>query len=41
MIDDPVGLAFLTSLEKKNNELLKQTGKDLDLLASVYGEGAI
>jgi UDP-glucose 6-dehydrogenase len=36
--DDEEGGAVLTSLEKKNIQLLTSTGKDLDLLRGVYGE---
>jgi UDPglucose 6-dehydrogenase len=35
--DDASGIAVLRSLEAKNNELLRASGKDLDLLAGVYG----
>lgn len=36
--NDPEGIALLEALEKKNNTLLKNSGKDLDLLKGVYGE---
>ncbi len=36
-IHDPNGLEVLESLEKKNNELLLNSKKDLDLLQGVYG----
>lgn len=36
--DDARALALLKAFEAKNNELLKSTGKDLDLLKGVYGE---
>jgi UDPglucose 6-dehydrogenase len=35
---DATGVALLKALEAKNNELLKASGKDLDLLAAVYGK---
>ncbi len=35
---DKKSLDVLTSLEEKNIELLKKTGKDLDLLKGVYGK---
>ena len=35
---DAEGLAVLQALEAKNNKLLKASGKDLDLLAGVYGD---
>ena len=35
---DKKGLRVLTALECKNNDLLTQSGKDLDLLKGVYGE---
>lgn len=37
VVGDEKGLAVLTSLEKKNVELLVDTGKDFDLLKGVYG----
>lgn len=36
-LEDASGLEVLKSMEKKNNELLRSTGKDLDLLEGVYG----
>jgi UDPglucose 6-dehydrogenase len=39
--DDEVGLAMLKAVEAKNNELLVSTGKDLDLLAGIYGEEVV
>jgi UDPglucose 6-dehydrogenase len=36
-IEDEKGRAVLDALMEKNNELLRSTGKDLDLLAGVYG----
>jgi nucleotide sugar dehydrogenase len=36
--DDPTGSALLKMMEKKNIELLRQSGKDLDLLSGVYGK---
>lgn len=35
---EPKTLAILKSLEEKNLDLLQSTGKDLDLLAEVYGD---
>ncbi len=35
--NDQKGLAMLQALEQKNIELLRQSGKDLDLLNGVYG----
>ena len=35
---DPEGLRVLEALEAKNNKLLKESGKDLDLLRGVYGD---
>lgn len=37
-VSDPDGVAIFSSLEKKNIALLKNSGKDLDLLAGVYGD---
>ncbi len=37
VVSDKLGLDVLKSLENKNIELLKATGKDLDLLSGVYG----
>ncbi len=34
---DTTGIALMRALEAKNSELLRTTGKDLDLLAAVYG----
>lgn len=36
--NDKKGQAVLTALEEKNIELLRESGKDLDLLKGVYGE---
>jgi UDPglucose 6-dehydrogenase len=36
-LNDPTGLAVLDALVAKNNELLRTSGKDLDLLKGVYG----
>ncbi|MCK9351730.1 MAG: NAD(P)-binding domain-containing protein [Candidatus Paceibacterota bacterium] len=38
LLDDPRGTEALRSFEKKNNHLLKTSGKDLDLLRGVYGD---
>ena len=38
---DEAGMEALTSLEKKNIDLLVRSAKDLDLLAGVYGEDVI
>lgn len=40
-VDDPEGAALLEAMERKNIALLRGTGKDLDLLAGVYGEGVL
>jgi UDPglucose 6-dehydrogenase len=37
-IDDPTGRLLLDKLQSKNIELLKASGKSLDLLKGVYGE---
>lgn len=36
-LDDKTGAAFFKTMERKNIELLRGTGKDLDLLEGVYG----
>lgn len=36
--EDKHGIALLRAFEQKNNQLLRDTGKDLDLLKGVYGE---
>jgi UDP-glucose 6-dehydrogenase len=36
--DDIEGLALLEALSGKNNKLLRDSAKDLDLLDAVYGE---
>lgn len=36
-VGDPQGVAALVSFEKKNIALLKESGKDIDLLQGVYG----
>lgn len=38
VVNDPVGLKMLTTMEQKNIELLKATNKDMELLKGVYGE---
>ena len=38
--NDAVGVAFLKALEEKNKSLLRDSGKDLDWLAEVYGKEA-
>jgi len=38
LIDDPHGKRVLEALRDKNSALLKASGKDLDLLAGVYGD---
>lgn len=38
MVQDTLGLAVIESMEEKNKELLKKSGKDLDLLMGVYGK---
>lgn len=35
--DDELGLRVLEALRNKNNDLLRSTGKDLDILEGVYG----
>ncbi|GAG47336.1 unnamed protein product, partial [marine sediment metagenome] len=40
-IGDELGLKVLESLKDKNIDLLISTGKDLDLLAGIYGDEAI
>ena len=40
-LGDTAGLALLEALERKNIDLLRGSGKDLDLLLAVYGEDAI
>jgi UDPglucose 6-dehydrogenase len=39
--DDVEGATLLRALERKNATLLKDSGKDLDLLEGVYGDGAV
>lgn len=41
MVGDETGMEVIKALEGKNIELLKSTGKDLDLLSGVYGEDAV
>jgi nucleotide sugar dehydrogenase len=36
-VNDPLGDALLNALKSKNNALLRESGKDLDLLDQVYG----
>lgn len=38
--EDKEGAALLRAFEKKNNQLLQDSGKDIDLLEGVYGESA-
>ncbi|MCK5022090.1 MAG: hypothetical protein KAR54_02480 [Candidatus Pacebacteria bacterium] len=38
IIGDEAGMKVLESLKEKNIDLLKTSGKDLDLLAGVYGK---
>lgn len=38
--EDTEGLALLRALEEKNKKLLRESGKDLDLLRGVYGENS-
>lgn len=38
--EDPAGIAVFAALERKNNELLRASGKDIDLLEGVYGPEA-
>ena len=40
-IGNEAGVALFEAMERKNIELLKGTGKDLDLLEGVYGEGVL
>jgi UDP-glucose 6-dehydrogenase len=40
MVEDPEGLAALTSYRDKNNQLLISTQKDLRLLKAVYGQAS-
>ncbi|MDO8451708.1 MAG: hypothetical protein Q7S76_02455 [bacterium] len=40
IIGDEEGVRLLEAFEAKNNKLLKDSGKDLDLLKGVYGKGA-
>ncbi len=37
-VSDNIGLEVLKSMEDKNKDLLKRSGKDLDLLVGVYGQ---
>ena len=37
LTDDTLGIKVLTLLEEKNRALLKETGKDQDLIRGVYG----
>lgn len=39
--DDTAGNALLAALKAKNNTLLKESGKDIDLLKGVYGDDLI
>ena len=38
VVKDPLGQKMLEALRDKNNALLRDSGKDLDLLRGVYGE---
>jgi len=38
VVDNKRGSDLLKAMEEKNKELLKESNKDLDLLAGVYGE---
>lgn len=38
LVNDPLGQKVLVALRDKNNELLRASGKDLDLLEGVYGK---
>ncbi len=38
---DEAGISVFSALEKKNIDLLKQSGKDLDLLEGVYGKSVL
>lgn len=38
VLSDDIGLSLLELIEKKNISLLKTSGKDFDLLKSIYGE---
>lgn len=40
-LEDKAGLEFFEAMERKNIDLLRESGKDLDLLADVYGEHVI
>ncbi len=40
-VGDEKGIALLKAMEDKNIELLVKSGKDLELLAGVYGDGVI
>ncbi|HYF12908.1 MAG TPA: glycosyltransferase [Candidatus Paceibacterota bacterium] len=40
-VGDPFGRKVLEAIVEKNVELLAGTGKDIELLRSVYGEGAV
>jgi UDPglucose 6-dehydrogenase len=37
-VKNAAGIALFLSLEKKNNELLRESKKDLDLLGEIYGD---
>jgi UDP-glucose 6-dehydrogenase len=37
-VSDPEGLAFLNAAEMKNRQLLRDSGKDKELLEGVYGK---
>lgn len=37
-VQDPQGLEFIKALETKNNDLLRESAKDLELLKDIYGK---
>lgn len=37
LVSDPLGIKVLEALRDKNSELLRESGKDIDLLEEVYG----
>ena len=39
--EDPNGLSVLRALEKKNLELLMNTGKSTEIIAGVYGKDVV
>jgi len=38
LVGDPEGVALMRAFEEKNKKLLRDSGKDIDLLSGVYGE---